>query len=177
MVIWLIGLAGAGKTSIGRELYRLIRRRDPATVFLDGDQVRAIVGDNIGYTVEERRANGWRMCRFCKYLDDQNLNVVCATLSQFHDQQRWNRESYSRYFEVYLDVGMDVLIKRDQKGIYSGALAGSVKNVVGVDMPFPAPLAPDLVIENNNFVRDLAPLAEQVLAAVDARHSDWKLRA
>jgi adenylylsulfate kinase-like enzyme len=174
MVVWLIGLAGAGKTSIGRALYKLVRDRDPATVFIDGDHVRNIMGHDLGYSLEDRRANGWRICRLCAYLDQQNINVVCATLSQFHDQQQWNRAEYSRYFEVFVDVPMETLVRRDQKGLYTGALAGTVKNVVGVDMPFPAPLAPDLVLANGEPVDDFGLLAGRIFAELSERYPSWE---
>jgi adenylylsulfate kinase-like enzyme len=177
MVVWLIGLAGAGKTTIGRALYDLIKPLERATVFLDGDQVRDVMGQDLGHSLEERRANGWRMCRLCELLDREGINVVCATLSQFHEQQRWNRETFSRYFEVFIDVPMDVLMRRDQKGLYSGARAGAIRNVVGVDMPFPRPAAPDLVIENHASLVDFGPIARQILDELGARHPAWRQRA
>ena len=119
MVIWIIGLAGAGKTTIAKALYTRLKTEDRATVMLDGDAIREIFAGDLGFTLEDRRRNGWRICQMCKYLDDQGINVVCATLSQFHEQQDWNRENFSQYFEVYLEVDMNVLIRRDQKGLYS----------------------------------------------------------
>lgn len=173
MVIWLIGLAGAGKTSIGRALYRSIRARDPATVFLDGDQVREAFGNDLGFSLEDRRVNGWRICRICALLDAQSINVVCATLSQFHDQQSWNRATMRQYFEVFIDVSMNTLIKRDQKGLYSGARSGSIENVVGVDMPFPRPIAPDLILDNDRENGDFAMLSADILAAISKRFAGW----
>jgi len=55
MVVWLIGLAGAGKTTIGREVVSRLRSRNRATVFIDGDAMRAIMGEDLGHTVEDRR--------------------------------------------------------------------------------------------------------------------------
>lgn len=162
MVFWIIGLAGAGKTTIAKALYAHLRQTQPSTVLLDGDAIREIMGGDLGFTLEDRRRNGWRICRLCKYLDDQGINVVCATLSQFHEQQDWNREYLSRYFEVYLDVDMDVLVQRDQKGLYSGALAGKIENVVGVNMPFPAPISPDLILHNSTFRTEYRGLVDEI---------------
>ena len=61
MVIWIIGLAGAGKTTIGREVYHRIKRQKPNVIFLDGDDVRAIMGNDLGHTIEEREVNAWRI--------------------------------------------------------------------------------------------------------------------
>jgi adenylylsulfate kinase len=174
MVIWLIGLAGAGKTSIGKVLYQSLKSINPSTVFLDGDHVREIMGNDLGHTLEDRRKNGWRICRLCAFLERQGIDVVCATLSQFHEQQAWNRENFVRYFEVFIDVPLDVLMRRDQKGLYSGARAGTIKDVVGVDMPFPAPLAPDLVIDNGDPARDIPAMAGSIVESLRRRYPDLK---
>ena len=169
MVIWIIGLAGAGKTTIAKALYTRLKTEDRATVMLDGDAIREIFAGDLGFTLEDRRRNGWRICRMCKYLDDQGINVVCATLSQFHEQQDWNRENFSQYFEVYLEVDMNVLIRRDQKGLYSGALAGKISNVVGVDMPFPRPISPDLCLTNSEPVEQFSGFVDQILEGYRAK--------
>lgn len=163
MVFWIIGLAGAGKTTIARALYEKLKSKEPATVFLDGDAIREIMGGDLGYTVEDRRRNGWRICRLCNLLDTQGINVVCATLSQFHDQQDWNRKNYSKYFEVYIDVDMEVLINRDQKNLYSKAIAGLISNVVGIDMPFPAPVNPDIVLQNSEPLSDFSGFINEII--------------
>lgn len=166
MVIWLIGLAGAGKTSIGRALHGEMKRRNPATVFLDGDQVRAIMGEDLGHSPEDRERNGWRVCRLCQVLDAQGLDVVCCILSLFPEQQAWNRATYSAYFEVFIDVPMAVLAARDQKGLYSGARQGRIANVAGVDIPFVSPPAPDLVIRNDAPLTDFSGPAKRILEAI-----------
>ena len=43
---------------------------------------------------------------------------------------------------------MDTLKRRDVKGLYAGAASGKIKNVVGVDIEFPKPKAPDLTIDD-----------------------------
>ena len=45
MIIWLIGLSGSGKTSVGKILYNKLSKLKPY-VFIDGDQVRQMWGDN-----------------------------------------------------------------------------------------------------------------------------------
>lgn len=169
MVIWLIGLAGAGKTTIGRQVLARLKARSPNVLLLDGDHVRAIMGNDLGHTIEDRRVNAWRICRLCQYLDSQGIDVVCAILSIFHDTQDWNRQNYSRYFEVFIDVPMDVLIARDQKGLFSKAMAGRLKNVVGVDIPFEPPPSADLVVNNGDPANSPADLADEIIRALDAR--------
>ncbi len=147
MVIWLIGLSGAGKTTIGKALASHLKKTQKNTVFLDGDIIRHIVGDNLGHSLEERKLSGWRICRLCKHLDSEGLNVVCSVISLFAEHRNWNRENYSNYYEVYIKVALSELYKRDQKGIYSGFLEKKISNVAGLDLPFEEPQA-DLIIEN-----------------------------
>jgi adenylylsulfate kinase len=171
MVIWLIGLAGSGKTTIGRALYQRMKAANPATLFLDGDHVREIMGEDLGHTIGDRRRNGQRICNLCRFFDGQGMDVVACVLSLFHDQQEQNRRDLKDYFEVYVDVPMDVLEARDQKRLYSGARAGRIKDVVGVDIPFAPPRRPDLVIENGRPCADFGVHAEAILAAVARRRA------
>ena len=43
MVIWIVGLSGAGKTTIGKEVYSQIKNKYLNTVFLDGDEIRKVL--------------------------------------------------------------------------------------------------------------------------------------
>jgi adenylylsulfate kinase-like enzyme len=175
MVIWIIGLAGAGKTSVGRALHALLQQHGRPIAFLDGDDVREMMDNDLGHTLEDRRRNGRRMSRISRYLDSQGMDVVCATLSQFDEHQRWNRANNSRYFEVFLDVPMSVLEARDQRGLYSGARAGTINNVVGVDMPFPPPKNPDMVFSNSE--DGPITIARAALAEITRRYPEWSAPA
>jgi cytidine diphosphoramidate kinase len=166
MVIWLIGMSGAGKTIIGREVYSLIKKQRPNVIFLDGDSIREIMGNDLGYSLEDRRQNAWRICRLCKYLDNQGIAVVCGILSIFHETQQWNRENIPHYFEVYIRVSLETLIQRDSKGLYQSALAGEIHDVVGIDVDFPPPPNPDLIIDNDKPVESLQPIAQQIVNVI-----------
>ena len=169
MVIWLIGLSGAGKTTIGRHLYEMWKADEPNTVFVDGDEIRALFKDDVrpgAYTVEGRRANAERITELCAWLDRQDINVVCCILPLFPDMREKYHELYSSYFEVYVRAPMDVLVRRDSKGLYSDARAGKIKNVVGVDIEFVPPTSPDMVVDNAGEDAEPRKLAEAILAAV-----------
>ena len=166
MVIWLIGMSGAGKTVIGREVYKLLKAKRPNVVFLDGDIVRQIMGSDLGHTIEDRRKNAWRISRLCRYLDSQGITVVCAILSIFHESQKWNREHIPQYFEVYVRAPFEILVERDSKGLYQQALAGEIKNVVGIDIEFPPPAHPDLIIENDKPVKSFVEIATRIVNAI-----------
>lgn len=148
MVIWLVGMSGAGKTVLGREVFDYYKSRYANTIFLDGDTFRSIMGDDVGHTLEDRKKNAGRICRMCKFLDSQGIHVVCAILSIFQESREWMRENIQDYFEVYIKVSFDTLLERDSKGLYNKALKGEIVNVVGVDIKFSEPVKPDMMIEN-----------------------------
>ncbi len=166
MIIWLIGLSGAGKTIIARRLVERLKEDHKNLVFLDGDVLRDVWGDSLGHDIEGRRVNAHRISHLCRMLDRQDIHVVAAVLSIFPDWQAWNRETFSRYFEVLIDAPMEVLKARDSKGLYAKALAGEITNVVGVDIPFPTPSQPDLVIDNSTAREDPGELSAQIFAAL-----------
>jgi adenylylsulfate kinase len=168
MILWLIGLSGSGKTTIGRQVHaRLKKRNSAATVFLDGDHFRVIMGNDLGYSLEDRRRNGDRMAQFCAFLDAQGVDVVCCILSLFPEQQQFCRDTFRHYVEVFVDVPMDVLLLRDQKGLYSDSLAGKIKNVAGIDLPFRPPASPDLIVDNSQSRSSFSSIVSDILAVID----------
>ena len=148
-VWWITGLSGAGKTTIGTLLFDKFREEKPNVFRLDGDIGRIAYNDKIGYTWEERKEGAFRNSRVCKMIADQGIDVICCTVSMYDEVRQWNRDNLKYYHEIYLDVPMDVLMKRDQKGLYSGAKGGKTKDVVGVNQKVELPKFPDLSIIND----------------------------
>lgn len=148
-VYWITGLSGAGKTTIGKLLYEKIKAEHPNTVFLDGDTLRKVFGDDLGYSKEERRKCAMRYSRLCSMLQEQGMNVICCTISMFDSVREWNRENIKNYKEIYVKVSMETLRKRDQKGLYSGTTEEEAKEVVGIHMEIEEPKCPNLILEND----------------------------
>lgn len=143
-VYFFTGLSGAGKTTIGGLFYRRMKVQRPDVVLLDGDQLRPVFCEDLGYTAEDRLCAARRAFRVCKMLSDQGLDVVCCSISMYGEVRKWNRENIENYIEIYIKVTKETLIRRNQKGLYTGG-----KNVVGVDIPFDEPKTPDITIEND----------------------------
>jgi cytidine diphosphoramidate kinase len=168
MIIWMIGLSGAGKTTIGRHVYSQWKDFEPNTVFVDGDEIRELFKHDQrpdSHTVAGRQINADRITELCLWLDRQDINVVCCILSIFPEMRACNRVRFSRYFEVCVSVPMETLINRDVKNLYVPALKGEISDVVGIDIPFPEPTSSDLVLDNSVEGKDPRELARRILDA------------
>lgn len=146
-VYWITGLSGAGKTTVSKALYNKLKSKKDNVVFLDGDILRDVFGNDLGYTKEDRLKSAMRNSRLCKMLSEQGIDVICATISMFDEVRKYNRDNILGYKEIYLSVSLEVLKERNQKKLYSNG-----NNVVGMDIEFEEPKCPDIVIENNGSI-------------------------
>lgn len=170
MIVWIIGMPGSGKTTIGRGVYERWKAQDAATVLIDGDEIRGIFRHDRGdepYSIEGRRLNADRISEMCAWLDRQDINVVCCILSLFEDNRDWNRETYNKYLEVYLTASDETLAER--RHLYDEARAGKTRNVVGVDIPFTPPARPDMTFKTDDAAVPVSSIVDDVFARVTAK--------
>lgn len=146
MVIWFIGLSGSGKTTLAHALTKKFRNTHKNVVLLDGDIMRELWGDSPGHDIDGRNTNARRISHLCKFLDEQGIIVIASVLSIFPEWQKWNRDNFESYYEIFLDIPMEILKARDTKKLYSRAEKGEINNVVGVDIKFPTPPSPDFIV-------------------------------
>lgn len=151
-VYWFTGLSGAGKTTLARFFYDRLTSAGRKVIFLDGDGLREVIGEDLGYGVVDRKRSAMRNARLCKLLSDQGFDVVCSTVSLWHECQHWNRQNIPHYREIYIRIPLAVLAARDPKGIYARAREGTLKNVWGVDIPIEEPEKPDVILDNDGSV-------------------------
>ena len=170
-VIWITGLSGAGKSTLAHQVAACLRAEGEAVVMLDGDELREVFGavaanaDNHGS--EGRLALAMQYAHLCRVIAAQGLTVVIATISLFREVHAWNRAQLPGYFEVYLNVPLDELRRRDPKGIYRSFDTGELTHVAGLDLPIDEPEAADWVVE---FDPDRSPtnLADELLLTLKA---------
>lgn len=141
-LIWITGLAGSGKSTLGRELHAELGRKGLPSILLDGDQLREITGGVFGYSLEERRRCAEFYSRLCEILTQQGVNIICCTISMFEAVRNRNRSHIPRYFEIYLKADMALLNSRNQKKLYQGN-----PNVMGCDLAVEVPQHPDLTFD------------------------------
>ena len=149
MIIWIIGLSGSGKTTLGKLLIKELNKAEKKFVFLDGDELRKVWVNKVGHTLSGRRLNAERIFNLCKLLDKQNINVICSIVSIFPDIQKKANKIFKDFKLIYLKTPLKILKKRDTKGIYKKNKLGKDKNVVGINLKFPKPYKPFLIINSH----------------------------
>ena len=163
VVWWITGLSGAGKTTVASLVQEQLVARGHAALLLDGDRLRAVLGDNEGgHGPDDRVRLAWIYARLAREVAAQGIDAVCATISMFDAVREWNRAHIANYREIYLQVPLPELQLRDPRGLYARAARGEQRHIVGVDVAFEPPRQPDLVIDNFGGV-DAAAAAAQIL--------------
>ena len=146
-ILWITGLSGSGKTTLCGELVKHLREQGRQVVMLDGDELRIVLGATTTHDRDERLNLAMRYSHLCQMIAAQGFDVAIATISMFREVHEWNRKNLPGYVEIFLDVPIKELERRDPKNIYARSNKKEIKNVAGVDLNVDKPQAPDVHIE------------------------------
>jgi adenylylsulfate kinase len=143
-VIWLTGLSAAGKTTLANTLCAHLRARGHSVDQLDGDEVRAGLSSDLGFSPADRDENVRRIGQFAHTLACQGYIVVVSAMSPFQRARAKLRELIPNFIEVYVNAPVEICEKRDRKGLYQLARAGQLSDIPGVDLPYEPPHHPQI---------------------------------
>jgi bifunctional enzyme CysN/CysC len=148
-VIWLTGLSGAGKSTIGDLLERRLHNLGAHTYLLDGDNLRHGINSDLGFSEAHRVENIRRVAEVAGLMVDAGLIVIVACISPFRADRELARRVVGpgEFCEVFVDTPLAVAERRDPKGLYRKARRGELPNFTGIDSPYQAPADPDLLID------------------------------
>lgn len=140
-IVFLYGPPAAGKTTIARAVARRLALWEHKVEILDGDEVRRSLFRELGFSAEDRAENIRRTfdlaCRFARH----GVIVIVAMVAPL-DADRALARAFCQdleVLEVLVWASLEIRQKRDPKGLYAQARAGTLKDLSGYDGPFEPP--------------------------------------
>jgi len=149
--IWLTGLSGSGKTSLGVALERSLFNNGFLTQILDGDNIRSGINKNLNFTEEDRLENIRRIAEVNKLFVNCGIITINCFISPTNEIRNIAKGiiENENFIEVYVNAPLNVCEKRDVKGLYQKARKGEIKNFTGIDSPFEIPSQADIEIRTD----------------------------
>ncbi len=148
-VVWFTGLSGSGKSTLAAMLAGALAQRGLHVESLDGDVVRTHLSKGLGFSREDRDTNIRRIGFVAKLIARSGACAITAAISPYREIREEQRRSIGRFCEVYCECPLEVLARRDAKGLYARALAGEIKGFTGVDDPYEPPTSPEVVVRTD----------------------------
>lgn len=152
MVIWLIGISGAGKTTIGKRLEEHFNNLNIKNYLLDGDEVRDLFDRDLGYSDEERETNIKRIILGAYLLDKNDIIGIVCNIAPLEKLRALARTKIIGYNEIYLKKDINMSMKNDVKGVYRENVGKT--QIVGIDATFDEPLHSDLILEVDSLTEE-----------------------
>jgi adenylylsulfate kinase len=154
-VIWLTGLSGAGKSTIAAALAPRLVARGAAVEPLDGDALRAAI-PGTGFSRADRDGHVRRVGYLASRLEAHGVIVVASLISPYRESRAAVRAMCARFVEVHVATDLAECERRDPKGLYRKARAGAITQFTGLDDPYEAPEAPEIVVDTTRETAEAA---------------------
>lgn len=170
--LWFTGLSGSGKSTIASALEQTLVNNKIVSYRLDGDNIRfglntdpkslmargfdepAAKRFGIGFSAEDRAENIRRIGEVAKLFADGGCIALTSFISPYRKDRDLCRQLHADakpsalpFIEIFVDAPLELCEQRDPKGLYKKARAGEIKGFTGIDDPYEAPNAPELVLK------------------------------
>lgn len=152
-VYWFTGLSGAGKSTIAEGVCRHLEEDGIRVLVLDGDDIRKRLHRHLGFSEAEIKENNALVAGLCRDSRRDHGVILVPIISPYAVSRRDAGAMLdSGFFEVYCKADLQVVLKRDIKGLYAKARNGEIDNMIGLspEAPYEAPENPDLTLETDS---------------------------
>jgi adenylylsulfate kinase len=164
-VIWFTGLSGSGKSTLANVVDHMLAARGVKSAVLDGDNVRHGLNAGpgmlkeshgetfadrfgLGFSAVDREENIRRIGAVAQLFCEAGTIALTAFISPYRIDRDRVRATMrdGDFIEVFVDTPIEICEQRDPKGLYKKARAGEIRHFTGIDDPYEAPEAPELVL-------------------------------
>ena len=148
--LWFTGLSGSGKSTLSQLVAARLRELGARVEVLDGDIVRTLLCHGLGFSREDREENIRRIGFVCELLARNGVIAIAAAISPYRAGRDELRQRITNFVEIYMNCPVEVLIRRDVKGLYKKALSGEISRFTGISDPYEPPLSPEVTIDSSS---------------------------
>lgn len=100
MIYWFTGQPGAGKTTLGQELYYHILDYSSEVIHIDGDDLRNMFSDK-DYSENGRKLNVQRAHDIAYFMSRKGFDVIVSLVSPFREQREKFKQN-PEFKEIYV---------------------------------------------------------------------------
>ena len=170
LMVWFTGLSGSGKSTFAMGVERELHARGILCRILDGDNVRAGINSNLGFSAGDRSENIRRIAEVGKLFVQTGIVTLACFVSPTNDLRRMAKAIIGGgdFMEVYVSTPIQECERRDVKGLYARARRGEVKNFTGISAPFEVPEHADISIDTGRLTleKSVRTLTEEIVERV-----------
>jgi len=157
--LWMTGCSGSGKTTIATALEdRLVKEFGKHVYRLDGDNLRTGLNRDLTFTEADRAESVRRTGELSVLFADSGIITLVGLISPYREDRDLVRKRHEDmgipFYEVFLDVPIDELKKRDPKGQYARVEAGELKHFTCIDDPYEEPLHAEITLPTHELTPD-----------------------
>jgi adenylylsulfate kinase len=176
--LWVTGLPGSGKSTIVKEMERLLAGAGLDFITLGLDQVRTFLTPEPKYTDEERELVYRSLVLMAQLLiEHSGKNVVIDATGNRRAFRNLARQRIPEFAEVYVKCPLKICQSREasrngqsvEKDLYKKAKAGQLEGALpGISVPYEEPQDPEVLVSSDR----LEP-AESAKRIMDYVRSRW----
>ena len=157
--MWMTGLSGSGKSTIGKELERRLVLEDRMHMYrLDGDNLRFGLSKDLKLTAEDRNEAVRRAGEVAALMADSGTLTLVSLISPYQKDRdaarRLHADKGLTFLEVYVEAPTSEVEKRDPKGLYKKHREGKIKGMTGFDAPYETPQNPEILLKTQECCGD-----------------------
>ena len=150
--VWITGLPGSGKSTIAKELIKIMDKEKIKLEYLELDKIRKKIIIKPQYTGQERDFVYKKFVNLGLIHFKQNKNVVFDATAHKIKYRKYARKKINNFIEVYIKCPINICITRESRrkqgvviaNMYNKALQrkktgkkfSKLGKVIGIDVPF-----------------------------------------